>query len=322
MAVATREQQVVDAVEKRLLIGGEWRDASGGGTIAVEDPATGETICEVADATPEDAKAALDAACAAQAEWAAHPPRERGEILRRAFELMGERADDLALLMTLEMGKAVAESKAEIAYASEFLRWNRRGGRAHRRPLRDHAERRRAAADDEAGRGALPADHALELPDRDGHPQDRPGRRGRLHDGRQAGQAHAAVDARAGPDLRRGRAARRRAEHRHREVGRRHHRPAARGPATAQAVVHRLDRGRQEADRGLGRGRCSRCRWSSAATPRSLCSATPTSMRRSRARCWPRCATSARPAPRPTASTCTSRWPRSSPASWPSAWRR
>ncbi len=124
MAVATNEQAVVDAVSKELFIGGEWRAAGGGETLAVEDPATGETLCEVADATPEDARAALDAACAVQAEWAAHPPRERGEILRRAFEEMFERADELALLMTLEMGKSVEESKAEIAYASEFLRWN------------------------------------------------------------------------------------------------------------------------------------------------------------------------------------------------------
>jgi succinate-semialdehyde dehydrogenase / glutarate-semialdehyde dehydrogenase len=124
MAVATNEQAVVDAVPKGLYVGGEWRAASGGETLAVEDPATGETLCEVADATPEDARAALDAACAVQAEWAAHPPRERGEILRRAYEEMNERADELALLMTLEMGKAVAESKAEIAYASEFFRWN------------------------------------------------------------------------------------------------------------------------------------------------------------------------------------------------------
>jgi succinate-semialdehyde dehydrogenase/glutarate-semialdehyde dehydrogenase len=120
--VAT-EQAVVDGVEKRLFIGGEWRDAAGGATLAVEDPATGETLCEIADAQPEDAMAALDAAAGVQAEWAAHPPRERGEILRRAFELIAERADDLALLMTLEMGKTVAESKAEITYASEFFRW-------------------------------------------------------------------------------------------------------------------------------------------------------------------------------------------------------
>jgi succinate-semialdehyde dehydrogenase/glutarate-semialdehyde dehydrogenase len=120
---ASTEQQVVDAVEKRLYIGGEWRDATGGRTLAVEDPSTGETICEVADATPEDAKAALDAAVAKQAEWAAYPPRERGEILRRAFDTIQERADALAVLMTLEMGKPVSESKAEITYASEFFRW-------------------------------------------------------------------------------------------------------------------------------------------------------------------------------------------------------
>jgi succinate-semialdehyde dehydrogenase / glutarate-semialdehyde dehydrogenase len=124
MTVASNERAALDATAKQLYIGGEWRDASGGGTLAVEDPATGHTLCEVADATPEDAVAALDAACAAQADWAAHPPRERGEILRRAYEEMTERADELALLMTLEMGKALAESKAEIAYASEFFRWN------------------------------------------------------------------------------------------------------------------------------------------------------------------------------------------------------
>jgi succinate-semialdehyde dehydrogenase/glutarate-semialdehyde dehydrogenase len=104
-------------------VGGEWRDATGGATLDVEDPSTGETIASVADATPDDAAAALDAACGVQAEWAAHPPRERGEILRRAYEALTERADELALIMTLEMGKPIAESKAEIAYASEFFRW-------------------------------------------------------------------------------------------------------------------------------------------------------------------------------------------------------
>jgi succinate-semialdehyde dehydrogenase/glutarate-semialdehyde dehydrogenase len=110
-------------VPTQLFIGGGWRDASGGATLGVEDPATGETLAKVADATPEDAIAALDAACEAQAAWAAHPPRERGEILRRAFEAITARSDELALLMTLEMGKTIAESKAEIAYAAEFFRW-------------------------------------------------------------------------------------------------------------------------------------------------------------------------------------------------------
>ena len=125
MAVAAdpREQAVVEAVPKRLLIGGRWVDGSQGGTFPVEDPATGDAIAEVADGAPEDALAALAAAHDKQAEWAAHPPRERGEILRRAYEVMTERADDLALLMTLEMGKPVAESKAEVSYAAEFFRW-------------------------------------------------------------------------------------------------------------------------------------------------------------------------------------------------------
>jgi succinate-semialdehyde dehydrogenase / glutarate-semialdehyde dehydrogenase len=123
MSMATGEQAALDEVEKRLYIGGEWRDAEGGGTLGVEDPSTGATLCEIADATPGDAVAALDAAVAAQAGWAATPANRRAEILWRAFETMNERADHLATLMTLEMGKAVAESKAEIAYAAEFLRW-------------------------------------------------------------------------------------------------------------------------------------------------------------------------------------------------------
>ena len=92
MSIAASEQAVVDAVTPRLFIGGDWRDAGEGGTFAVEDPATGETLCEVADGTPADGMAALDAAVAAQSEWAAHPPRERGEILRRSFEALSDRA--------------------------------------------------------------------------------------------------------------------------------------------------------------------------------------------------------------------------------------
>jgi succinate-semialdehyde dehydrogenase/glutarate-semialdehyde dehydrogenase len=122
-ALAERERAVVDPVPKGLLIGGKWREAAGGGTLPVEDPATGEALCTVADATVEDGLAALEAAASAQAAWAAHPPRERGEILRRAFEAVTAQADDLALLMTLEMGKPLAESRAEVAYGADFLRW-------------------------------------------------------------------------------------------------------------------------------------------------------------------------------------------------------
>src|SRR4051812_33336684 len=123
MSIATREQEVVDKVEKRLYIGGEWRDASGGGTLEVEDPATGEALCEVADGTEEDAAAALDAAVEMRQEWTDSSPNTRSEILWKAFEALNERKDELALLMTLEMGKPVAESASEITYAAEFFRW-------------------------------------------------------------------------------------------------------------------------------------------------------------------------------------------------------
>ena len=117
------EARVIDAVPTGLFIGGSWRPASGGRTLTVDDPSTGKALCEVADATPADGMEALAAATAAQASFAAMPPRERGEILRRAYEIMMERIDDLALVMTLEMGKPLAESKGEITYAAEFFRW-------------------------------------------------------------------------------------------------------------------------------------------------------------------------------------------------------
>ena len=116
------EVKVVESVEKRLFIGGEWVDAAEGGTFEVIDPATGAALCAVADATPADGKAALESAVAAQSAFAATSPRNRADMLNGAFELMHERIDDLALLMTLEMGKPLAEARGEIAYAAEFFR--------------------------------------------------------------------------------------------------------------------------------------------------------------------------------------------------------
>ncbi|WP_425551969.1 NAD-dependent succinate-semialdehyde dehydrogenase [Fodinicola feengrottensis] len=121
--VQSAEKTVIQAVHKELFIDGKWRASSTGRSLPVEDPSTGEVLCEVADAGVEDGLAALDAAVAAQKDWAAYAPRERGEILRRAYQLLLDRADDLALLMTLEMGKPVAEAKGEITYAAEFFRW-------------------------------------------------------------------------------------------------------------------------------------------------------------------------------------------------------
>jgi succinate-semialdehyde dehydrogenase / glutarate-semialdehyde dehydrogenase len=121
--LAPEERSVLEALPRTLLIAGAWREASGSGTLSVEDPSTGEPLVDVADATPEDARDALAAAAGKQAEWAASAPRERGEILRRAYEEIVARADELALVMTLEMGKPLVESRAEIAYAAEFFRW-------------------------------------------------------------------------------------------------------------------------------------------------------------------------------------------------------
>jgi succinate-semialdehyde dehydrogenase/glutarate-semialdehyde dehydrogenase len=122
-SLAADEQAVLQATSTDLYIAGAWRAAAGGGRFAVEDPSTRESLVEVADGTAEDALAALGAAADTQAEWAACAPRERGEILRRAYEGIVERSEQLALLMTLEMGKALAQSRAEIAYAAEFFRW-------------------------------------------------------------------------------------------------------------------------------------------------------------------------------------------------------
>ena len=122
MGLNGREEKVVAEVPTQLYVGGRWVDAEGGATFDVVDPATGQVLCAVADATPSDGMNALDAAVAAQSSFAAVPPQQRADMLTRAFELLHERIDDLALLMTLEMGKPVADSRGEIAYAAEFLR--------------------------------------------------------------------------------------------------------------------------------------------------------------------------------------------------------
>jgi succinate-semialdehyde dehydrogenase / glutarate-semialdehyde dehydrogenase len=104
------------------FIGGEWRDGSKGG-FDVLNPSTGEVICEVPRAGADDVAGAISAAAQAQPEWAATPPRERGEVLRKAFELMIERKEDLAYLMSLEMGKSLTDARGEVVYAAEFFRW-------------------------------------------------------------------------------------------------------------------------------------------------------------------------------------------------------
>jgi succinate-semialdehyde dehydrogenase/glutarate-semialdehyde dehydrogenase len=121
--MAISQKSLIESVPKGLLIGGGWRDADGGATLPVEDPSSGATIARVADASVADGQAALDAAVAAQGEWARTAPRDRGEILRTAFERLSERAEEFAMLMTLEMGKTLAESRGEVTYGAEFFRW-------------------------------------------------------------------------------------------------------------------------------------------------------------------------------------------------------
>ena len=120
---AISESDLLARVPDRLFIGGEWVESTSGRAIEVVDPSTGRVIKTIADASVEDGARAMDAAAAAQDSWAATAPRVRGEILRRAFDLLQERAEDFALLMTLEMGKPLAESRGEVTYGGEFLRW-------------------------------------------------------------------------------------------------------------------------------------------------------------------------------------------------------
>jgi succinate-semialdehyde dehydrogenase/glutarate-semialdehyde dehydrogenase len=119
--LSTAQQDLLAKVPTGLFIGGEWRETEK--TIDVFDPSTGAVLASIADASAADATAALDAAVAAQDEWAATAPRARSNILRKAFDLMQERRDEFALLMTLEMGKPLAESNGEVTYGGEFLRW-------------------------------------------------------------------------------------------------------------------------------------------------------------------------------------------------------
>ncbi|HLT82863.1 MAG TPA: NAD-dependent succinate-semialdehyde dehydrogenase [Phototrophicaceae bacterium] len=106
-----------------LLVGGTWRGGEDGGRIDVRDPSSGAVLASVADAGVGDAEAAVDAAAAAAAGWAATAPRERAELLRRVFTLMHERSEELALLISLENGKSLADARSEVTYAAEFFRW-------------------------------------------------------------------------------------------------------------------------------------------------------------------------------------------------------
>ncbi len=117
------ESELLAKVPTQLYIAGKWVSGNGGGSIAVEDPATGKTLLEIANANAEDGLAALTAADEASSSWAKVSPRERSEILRRAFEIIKARSEEFATLISLEMGKPIAEARGEVTYGNEFLRW-------------------------------------------------------------------------------------------------------------------------------------------------------------------------------------------------------
>ena len=230
-----------------LWIGGKWKKSSDGARFDVIDPATEQKIASVASASIDDAKAALDAAQGAFPAWAAKKPRERGEILRKAYELIMRDAERLAKLITIENGKALVRLARRGGLCRRVLPLVCRGGRAQSRHERHGAGLRRAhVRASQAGRHRRAGD-AVEFPGRDGDPQDRAGARRRLPGGAQARLRDAADHAGADADPGRGRRAGRRRQ-RHpvaplRPGGRRH---AAR-PARARRVLHRLDRSRPQA---------------------------------------------------------------------------
>ena len=233
MSTSEQEKRVIEATPRQLFIGGEWRDATGGATLAVEDPATGETLCEVADATPEDAKAALDAACDSQAEWAATRPNERARDpaprlrgAQRARRRAGA-ADDA------RDGQAGRRVEGRDHLRGRVLPLVLRRGAAHRRPLQELAgngARRVLVMRQPVGPCYFitPWNFPMAMGTRKIGPAIAAGCTMVV----EAGAADAALDARAGADPRGGRAARRRPQ--------RHHR----------LIVERRSRSRSSATRG------------------------------------------------------------------------
>ena len=177
------------ARRRSVAAGGDRRHLPRGGSLDRPD------LTEVADATSADALQALDAASKAQPGWAAVPPRERSEILRRAYDLLTRTPGGPGAPDDAGDGQAAGRGAWRDRLRGGVLPLVLRGGRAHRRRVRRRAQRSGALPRDAPAGGSLPADHAVELPDGDGHPQDRPGGGGGLHDGGQAGGADPAVDA-------------------------------------------------------------------------------------------------------------------------------
>ena len=273
------ESEVLSNAPKELFIAGAWRPADStarGSRSRIRRP--GEPLCEIADA--DDGRRAAPRSprpTTRRRSGRTRPPRERGDILRRAFEMIVERTDELAMLMSLEMGKSLVEARAEVAYANDFLRW-----------FSEEAVRIRGSYSvSPNGRARLltmrqpvgpcllitPWNFPLAMGTRKIGPAIAAGCTMVVKPAKQTPLSMLAL----GEIFERGRPAGRRAEHHHDLAFRRRHRPAVRRPAPAQAVVHRLDRGRPRARDARDGPACCASRWSSAATPRCWSSTTPTS---------------------------------------------
>lgn len=123
LRASEKAREAIARINTGIFIDGTWAEAASGARFDVVNPATEEVIATVADGGPEDAMRAIETAGRVQKEWAKTAPRERSEILRRAYDLIMARQDELALIMTAEMGKPLPEAKGEVAYAAEFFRW-------------------------------------------------------------------------------------------------------------------------------------------------------------------------------------------------------
>ena len=237
---------------ERASVAGAWIGAATGGTIPVVNPATGEAIATVPDLGAGETRDAIAAAERAWPAWRARPAAERSALLERWHDLMLENLEDLAVIMTAEQGKPLAEARGEVRYGASFVKWFAEEARARLRRGHPRAHGRPPHRGPEGARRRVGGDHALELPERDDHAQGGPGPRRGLPDGRETVRVHAALRPRPGGAGGARRDPAGRAQRRDRHVGRDRRRDD-RQYKRAQALLHRIDAGRPYPDGAVRR---------------------------------------------------------------------
>lgn len=176
-----RIHELLQRIPTELFIAGQFQPAHNGATLSVTNPSDGSELATVASASEKEARAALDAAEKAQPTWAATPARERSEILRRAYDLVIEHKDDLAMIQSLELGRALPDSEAEVTYAAEFFRWFAEEAVRIRGDYRHNPHRKCPHYYPPAAGRPLPCHHPMELSACNGRTQTRPSPSSRLH---------------------------------------------------------------------------------------------------------------------------------------------